>query len=326
MKYSSYTEANNLTVIIPFLNEKEEVYNTVQNIRKTGGDKIFIMLINDASDDDYDYEQVAKTFNTTYIKHDERKGVATSRDEGIELCVTEFFLLMDAHMRFFRNDWVEIIISNLKNDYRALLCCQSAVLMKNEDGSVYIDKNRSKTYGAYIDFDSTDVCMQAKWNTFDPNPESDIVDIICVLGAGYACNKTYWKHLKGLEGLQSYGMDEQLISIKVHLEGGRCHLLKPIIAGHLYRQAFPYKNENIDLIYNKLYIAEMFLPNLEKYKIFKTLETQYKNDFKQAMKALIEKKDLFQSQKEYFKRIFTQPIELFLEQNRILQIKTTNKA
>ena len=49
---------NELTVIIPFLNEGEEIYNTVKNLRETAGDEINIILINDASEDKYDYESI----------------------------------------------------------------------------------------------------------------------------------------------------------------------------------------------------------------------------------------------------------------------------
>ena len=61
--------------------------------------------------------------------------------------------------------------------------------------------------------------MQAKWNTKDPDPEENVVDIVCLLGAAYACNKSYWKYLGGLMGLRAYGLDEQFISIKVWMEG-----------------------------------------------------------------------------------------------------------
>ncbi len=44
-----------LTVIIPFLNEKYEVENTVQSIKAHSSDRVEIMLINDASDDGFDY-------------------------------------------------------------------------------------------------------------------------------------------------------------------------------------------------------------------------------------------------------------------------------
>jgi glycosyltransferase involved in cell wall biosynthesis len=42
---------NKLTVVMPFLNEGDEVEHTVQNIRQTAGDNVDILLINDASPD-----------------------------------------------------------------------------------------------------------------------------------------------------------------------------------------------------------------------------------------------------------------------------------
>ena len=72
-----------LTIIIPFLNEKEEVANTVRSIREySNSDEVAILLINDASDDGYDYQQVAKTYQTEYILNPVRLGVAASRDMG----------------------------------------------------------------------------------------------------------------------------------------------------------------------------------------------------------------------------------------------------
>ncbi|MDR3340889.1 MAG: glycosyltransferase, partial [Candidatus Symbiothrix sp.] len=44
-----------LTIIIPFLNEQYEVENTLQSIREHSSDTITIILINDASDDGFDY-------------------------------------------------------------------------------------------------------------------------------------------------------------------------------------------------------------------------------------------------------------------------------
>ena len=42
---------NELTLIIPFLNEGEEVYNTVKNLRENSIYDFNIILINDASSD-----------------------------------------------------------------------------------------------------------------------------------------------------------------------------------------------------------------------------------------------------------------------------------
>ena len=308
---------NELTVIIPFLNEGEEIYNTVKNLRETAGDEINIILINDASEDGYDYEIVANEFATTYIHHPKRRGVAASRDEGIDLSPTEFFLLLDGHMRFFQTDWVELIVAELHKDKRALFCCQSISFKKDEDGNDVIETNRATTYGAYIDL-SENGDMQAKWNTKDPDPEENVVDIVCLLGAAYACNKSYWKYLGGLKGLRAYDLDEQFISIKVWMEGGRCRLLKHVGAGHLYRNSFPYKTEDIDLLYNKFLVAELFLPREEKYQVFEFWEKQIPALYKQTIEKLVEDRFFIREQSSYYQTIFNCSINDYLSMNRAI--------
>lgn len=95
-----------LTIIIPFLLEKEEVEQTLDNMFRFLLDEVDIILINDASNDDSDYRKVAEQYGALYIENEERIGVAASRDKGIELCATPYFLLLDAHMRFYDNRWL----------------------------------------------------------------------------------------------------------------------------------------------------------------------------------------------------------------------------
>ena len=304
-----------LTVIIPFLNEGEEVYNTVKNIRETADQAIDIILTNDASTDGYDYRAVSEEFDTIYIEHSERQGVAASRDEAVALCKTEYFLLLDAHMRFFQNDWVTILLKELEKDKRALLCCRSIVLGKNEQGEVTETQKGSKAHGAYINFDDDNHSLSAKWSYYDPDPESEVVDILCVLGAAYACNNAYWQYLKGLEGLRSYGYDEPLISIKVWLEGGKCKWLKHIGAGHIYRQTMPYAVENADTVYNRLLLAELFLDYERKQKIFKNAQLQNREIYKQAFELLKQSYKMIVEQKKYYSEIFTREMSFVLEYN-----------
>lgn len=92
-----------LTVIIPFLNEKTEVENTLNSLISHTNESINIIVINDASNDGYNYDMLEKKFNITYIKNKERMGVAKCRDLGISKMTTKYFLLLDAHMRFYTN-------------------------------------------------------------------------------------------------------------------------------------------------------------------------------------------------------------------------------
>lgn len=307
-----------LTVIIPFLNEGKEIYNTLQSIRATAGDAVKIMLVNDASTDEYEYESVAREFKADYLVHEYRKGVAASRDEAIGLCTTPYFMLLDGHMRFYQDDWVAILLEELKKDERVVLCCNTIPLELDDSNNVIPTKSYSPAYGAYIDF-RQDNYLKAAWNIDDPDSESQVVDIACVLGAAYACSKAYWLYLRGLQGLCAYGYDEQLISIKVWLEGGKCRLLKNIGVGHLYRKTMPYKTANSDVLYNSLYLAELFLPYEVKHEIFKEVETLYPEEFKQLIKRLVEQNKSIQKQKEYYRAIFCKDIVWLMDYNEQVQ-------
>jgi glycosyltransferase involved in cell wall biosynthesis len=122
-----------LTVIIPFLNEGIEIANTLFCIRSTVGDTIDILLINDCSTDEFDYEACVLQFNAIYHKNEERIGVAASRDLGVSMITTPYFLLLDGHMRFYDNYWATRIIEELKSEEKTLLCCQTKVLYKKDN-------------------------------------------------------------------------------------------------------------------------------------------------------------------------------------------------
>lgn len=108
-----------LTIIIPFRNEGIEVYNTVKSIKETSDLDFDIILINDGSDDGFDYKSISKMFQTEYIEHLTGIGVAASRNEGVLHCKTEYFLLLDAHMRAYTANWTSLIIQELRKDKKS---------------------------------------------------------------------------------------------------------------------------------------------------------------------------------------------------------------
>lgn len=302
-----------LTVLIPFLNEKEEVCHTVANIRATSGNEVDIMLVDDASYDGYDYRQVARQFHATYIKQEKRCGIAQSRDYAIEACDTEFFLLLDGHMRFAESGWSHILLKAMKENRRTLFCCRTCPILKDAEGNITWVRHKA-SYGAYIDFEH--LRWDLHWNHWDPAPDRPVIDIPVVLGGAYACNKTYWKYLNGLKGLQVYGLDEQYISMKAWLEGGACQLLKTVETGHLYRTRFPYPVEEWYMVYNKLLLTELLLtPEWKEPFLDKIVEEHSLFNFKRAGNTLLKKKEMIEAYTGYYDRIFTRPIESFIQRN-----------
>lgn len=303
-----------LTIIIPFLNEGVEVERTVASIRETATETPDIILINDASEDGYDYQSVADKYGCSYILHETRAGVANSRQEGIEKSKTDYFLLLDGHMRFYEKGWDKLLLQHLRENPRALICCQTNELNKNEDGEV-VEKNQDhKPFGAYIDFN----IFHVRWNYTDPAPFSNLAEIACVYGAAYACNKVYWTYLHGLNGLQSYGADEQLISIKVWMEGGKCLLAKDITVGHIYRKRFPYEVMKTHIAYNQLYTEELLLPYPMKEKLFANHRQICRRQFTEAYKALQGNYKEVKTEKEYLKSILGSS-DNFLNYNSIIE-------
>lgn len=300
---------NKLTVIIPFLNEKEEVRNTVRSIRETAGERVDIIVINDQSNDGYNYREDVLPLHVTYIYNKERKGVAASRDYGVSLCKTPYFLLLDAHMRFYDTQWVDRIVSMLEQDDRCLLCCQTGFLSKNQNGEIIENSDNQKAFGAYVTFNKNNYVPGISWNYVEKKANEQTEEIAAVLGAGYAASTRYWKYLRGLEGLHYYGSDETFISLKVWLEGGRCLLLKDIVIGHLYREESPYKRYNEEEVYNGLLISYLLFPqNLDcMANAVALLKDSY--TYTLAKEMLMQNQEELEEARNYYKQIFTIPID-----------------
>lgn len=315
---------NKLTIIIPFLNEGEEVANTLNSIRQTVQNKVDILIIDDASTDNIDYQNVAEKYNATYIKNKKRLGVAASRDLGVTLIKTPYFLLLDAHMRFYQNDWAKLIVGELDKNDRVVLCCTTKILSKKGTGEID-ESNNTSTYGATINLEGNKWMLNAEWSFLEKEPESSAENIACILGAGYAASKRYWQYLHGLEGLIHYGSDEPYISLKVWLEGGQCRLLKNIRIGHIYRVQPPYKINDIETIFNKLWIAELVLPFSYKLRTFGTLYEDNPQKCKEAFRLLLKKKKNLEKLKQHYRQIFITDFNTILQLNKKRIIKSTEQ-
>lgn len=307
-EWASYTppviedRGNKLTVIIPFLNEGDEVVNTVKSIRDTVGDSVDILVINDQSTDGYPYAEQLAPYGVYYVMNRERKGVAASRDYGVEMIRTPYFLLLDAHMRFYSSEWLQIIVSTLETDDRQLLCCQGRYLEKIE-GEVCDIKIEATQYGAHLPFIKGEDLVDVKWNTIEYAPGESTEEIAVVLGAAYATSRRYWLYLHGLHGLLYYGSDEAFISTKVWLEGGRCILLKNVIAGHIYRKKSPFQRFTEAECYNKLLIAHILYPPSLRALECAYLKLAYPRVFSEAERMIESKKEMIAAERAYMKRI-----------------------
>lgn len=278
---------------MPFKNEGEEVANTVKSIRDTVGMSVDIIAIDDDCDDGFDYAGSLRGLNVTYVRNSYRLGASLSKERGAQLAKTPYFILLDAHMRFYDSEWAEYIVRELDANPHRLLCCKSICLQKDEEGNVSVHPKSYSPQGAYLSFCSNKYVPAIDWNGYtECLPTCAVNQIPCVLGAGYITSKSYWNKIHGLQGLLHYGCEEAYISIKAWKEGGGCYLLPKLTIGHIYRKKFPYPVYSFQCIYNNLIISELLFPtsercfakavawNLSKDTYFKAMEymSLHKND------------------------------------------------
>lgn len=254
-----------LTLIIPFLNEGSEVEATVRSFREFGGDRMDVIVINDCSYDSYPYmERLRSIPGVTYILNRQRLGVAASRDNGVALCRTPYFLLLDAHMRAYDDSWLTEIPRLLRENDRRILCCQTKPLDRDLSGKVTEDSDTARHFGARLTISHRPPVPGIDWIDEEQAPSSATETIPAVLGAGYGVSRRYWNKLGGLKGLREYGCDEQLISLKAWLDGGCCLLLKNVVLGHIYRKQMPYMVNRYVPIFNNLLVTETLFPLRER--------------------------------------------------------------
>lgn len=295
---------NKLSVCISFLNEGEEVGKTVRSIRATAGDRVDIIAINDASTDGYDYETDLKGLSVNYFVNKRRIGSAAGKEKAVKISSTPYFILLDAHMRFYQTDWVDHIVGTLEHNPRQILCCQNQALKKNADGTIE-NTGEMGTFGAYLRFDNNDYIPQIIWNGNKDTDGLEEWQIPAVLGACYCSSKDYWNKLRGFEGLTHYGSEEAYISLKAWLEGGGCRLLNDVSIGHIYREKAPYKMVNLNTTFNHLVITETLFPTPEKARA-RAMAKKLNNELYTKMQDLLSVyKTSLEKLSNYYQQTFT---------------------
>ncbi|GAA0884632.1 hypothetical protein GCM10009120_32300 [Sphingobacterium siyangense subsp. cladoniae] len=311
-----------LTIIIPFLNEGMEVRNTLTNIRQLYPD-IPIIFINDSSSDNYSYEFLEHEPYVKYIINKNRLGVAASRDIGVLNCDTPNFLLLDAHVRIYKNDVLELINEILEQKKDRVLCFKNLPLIL-EDG--IIKELNGFGYGANFNLydENQNSLFTNTWINEDRQPLDTIVQVGCLLGGAYASTKIFWKRIRGLEGLIEYGCDEMLISFKTWLAGGECLLIKNITIGHIYRTSFPYSITTTHTLYNILYTSLLLLPPRYNIIIKKIAKELKKEDFKKSLLRLYLNNNTIINHQKYLKSVFKNDVKIIEQVNELKKLVFCN--
>lgn len=273
-------KAMDISVLISFKNEGEEVLRTVQSIR--AGDKdIPIIVLDDGSNDGYDYRGKLEPYGVKLVRNEASVGSGAGKEQVVQMCETKWFLLLDAHCRMLTPRWRELLERH-NLDERGVYCMQ----MRSFRDSDNILSNPARVYGAKIKEKGWPLNFEWNYNISPvPTQEGDKVtawdfkgestnkrvpDIWCILGANYVSTVEWWNRIHGHRGLTGYGWEEPFVSWKTRLLGGKVQCVTDIVTAHKYRPA-PYKKSWAEYVYNGLFIIavcfpEAFVVNMEGFR------------------------------------------------------------
>lgn len=240
------------TVCMTFRNEGDEVSLTCQSIRDTAGNDVNIIVIDDASNDGRDYESELKKYDVSYYRNNTRLGSSLGKNLAVSKCETPYFIILDAHCRFYTKDWLDKAIEIIEENDNCIYCCCVQYFNNEED---HQNSKHAKAYGAFFDYNINNV-ISAKWNTIKLSDEP--FEVPSIMGANYICSKRYWNYLGGYNGLRLYGREEEFISLKSWLSGGSVKCIPYIQTGHKGRtkeSPVPYTCSVSEVWYNEMVIG-----------------------------------------------------------------------
>lgn len=304
-----------LTVVICFLNERDEVRRTLESLRDTAGDSVEVLLVNDGSEPDYDYSHVAGTFGCRYVENPRRLGPAVCRSRGVDQTTTPMALLIDAHMRFQTDRWLERLVDAIASNPRTLYCVRSPAL--HPDGQ---PQARPDGLGASVrlvpretgdPFARIESLLSAEWNvTRRTNGHTETVP--CVLGGAYAFDRGFFQEIGGHLGLTMYGGEEPYISAKAWLAGGACQVLDDVAIAHVYRPTTvaPWSNPYGHGLYNKMVLLATVFPE-SRFEDYRAM-LQVIPGQTDAVDVFRRNQPLLRRLRQHLRtRVFTRPFDFF---------------
>lgn len=295
-----------ITIVMPFLNEKEEPIKTAESIHSTADPNLFTIL----AIDDCSKEPIAfpKDLKVKYLRNDYRLGSGASKHMGAMMAQTPCVFIIDAHMRFKDDNWLDRIIESVEREPQTAWCTTCVGLGY---GTMTMEDHKGKYYGAdmmFIDPRSSGnrparEILEPKWRRVENAIEYEIP---CILGANYAFSTEWFKHIMGMEGLKMWGSEEPFISMKSWMAGGKCKIRRDIEIGHKFRDDAPYATQIKYLVYNKIYMCRTIFPEDMGEKLINLMPQD--QNFKAAMKlAEVNKKEM-EAARTYYSSIFKSSI------------------
>lgn len=311
-----------LSIVIACINESESLAKTLESLYSTvNRDVVEVVVVDDASSTPLSVTlpPIEKT-RGKIIQNKHRCGVGPSRAIGIREAKGDWILITDAHMRF-KPGWFEHATDYFYSDGCAEKIWNAQCLgldHKHMDVNAPVARYFGGTFNFFGPDRQNPKATQVFEGIWKPELQYDPYPLPCCMGACYFAHREWLIKLGGLQYLRSWGVDEQMLSLKSWLAGGEVLMAKKIEIGHIWRHRadrMPYEAPLSHLLYNKLFAMLTLLPDWASEKLIAKLPGG--SDMTAAQAMIKADWHLVANERLYNASIFTRTFERFLQLNEL---------
>jgi len=225
-----------VSLIIPTLNEGENLSMTLESIQETiTGAYEIIVVDNGSTDDSTRFIEQTGDSRIRLLKTEERLGVAGARNYGAAFAESNILIFIDAHMLFPQN-WLTPILDVLDKQQ-----VQLVVPAVSAWGNPHAIGYGISWKGAKL---------EPKWLG---EQSSDPYSVPLAGGCFQAFHRAFFYEIGGYDsGMTNFGSEDLEMCLRVWLLGHQVKIVPRVEISHRFRRTAPFEFGWIDISYNFL--------------------------------------------------------------------------
>ncbi len=225
-----------VSLIIPTVNEGENLFMTIESIQETiTGTYEIIVIDNGSTDGSTDFIEKAHDTRIRLLKTGERLGVAGARNYGAAFAEQEILLFVDAHM-LFPKDWLAPVLEVLHEETVRLV-----VPAVSAWGNPYAIGYGISWKGAKL---------EAKWLG---KQAATPYTVPLAGGCFQAFSRDFFYEIGGYDpGMTNFGSEDLEMCLRTWLLGYQVKIVPQVEISHRFRRTAPYDFSWLDISYNFL--------------------------------------------------------------------------
>lgn len=287
-----------LSVLINDYNDHEECALTVRSIRDTAGGTPEVVVVDDGSPSALNLNGL----NAEVHRMQHRIGVGPSRYVAATHATRDWILIVDSHCRFVPG-WYETACDAAKSGSEKTIWNFQCVGLA--PGNMDMSKPHGAYFGSSILFSGADSNKPGEWQVLEGKwlpSHADNIQVGGLMGACYMMHRDWFFQIGALKMLRHWGSDEPDLALRSWLSGGECRFTKAVRVGHQFRKVAFHRNPTSSLVFNKMLIALVCLPQNVAEKLIADLPKQYPlpGDIALAHRWIAESRPLLECERAFF--------------------------